>query len=100
MEEPPASVGPRTATVTPSTLSRGQLKGYLGATPGAGTTFSMLREARQRKQRGEDVAIAYVATYGRARTAELLAGLELSPRKGAPQRGTILEEMDVDAGLK
>ena len=100
MEEPPASVGPRTATVTPATLARGQLKVYLGATPGAGKTFSMLREARQRKQRGEDVAIAYVETYGRARTEELLAGLELIPRKGVPYRGTILEEMDVDAVLK
>src|SRR6266852_4039144 len=99
MEEPPASVGPRTATVTPATLARGQLKVYLGATPGAGKTFSMLREARQRKQRGEDVAIAYVETYGRARTEELLAGLELIPRKKIAYRGTVLEEMDPDAVL-
>ena len=80
MEGPPASVGPRTATVAPATLARGHLKVYLGATPGAGKTFSMLREARERKQRGEDVAVAYVETYGRARTEELLAGLELIPR--------------------
>jgi len=100
MEEPPARVGPRTATVTPETSARGHLKVYLGATPGAGKTFSMLREARQRKQRGEDVAIAYVETYGRARTEELLAGLELIPRKRVPYRGTVLEEMDVDAVLR
>jgi K+-sensing histidine kinase KdpD len=100
MEEPPASVGASAATVAPATSARGHLKVYLGATPGAGKTFSMLREARQRKQRGEDVAIAYVETYGRARTEELLAGLELIPRKRVPYRGTVFEEMDVDAVLK
>jgi two-component system sensor histidine kinase KdpD len=80
--------------------ARGRLKVYLGATPGAGKTFSMLREARERKQRGEDVAIAYVETYARTRTEELLAGLELIPRKRVPYRGTVLEEMDVDAILR
>src|SRR3982074_621412 len=77
--------------------ARGLLKVYLGATPGAGKTFAMLGEARERKQRGEDVVIAYVETYGRARTEELLTGLELIPRKKIAYRGTVLEEMDLDA---
>src|ERR1700687_674513 len=97
MEEPPASVGPAAATVTPRAPSRGLLKVYLGAAPAAGKTVAMLKEGRERKQRGEDVAIAYVETYGRARTEELLAGLELIPRKRVPYRGTVLEEMDIDA---
>jgi K+-sensing histidine kinase KdpD len=80
--------------------ARGRLKVYLGATPGAGKTFAMLKEGRERKQRGEDVAIAYVETYGRARTEELLAGLELIPRRRVPYRGTVIEEMDVDAVLR
>src|SRR5256712_6041136 len=80
--------------------ARGRHKVYLGATPGAGKTFAMLKEGRERKQRGEDIAIAYVETYGRARTEELLAGLELIPRKRVPYRGTVLEEMDLDAVLK
>jgi two-component system sensor histidine kinase KdpD len=80
--------------------ARGRLKVYLGATPGAGKTFAMLREGRQRKQRGEDVVIAYVETYGRARTEELLPGLDQIPRQKIPYRGTVLEEMDVDAVLK
>src|ERR1700694_3772014 len=79
--------------------TRGRLKVYLGATPGAGKTFAMLKEGRERKQRGEDVAIAYVETYGRARTEELLSGFELIPRKRIPYRGTVLEEMDLDAVL-
>src|SRR6202158_2604938 len=97
MEEPPANVASGAATITPTTKGRGRLKVYLGATPGAGKTFAMLKEGRERKQRGEDVAIAYVETYGRARTAELLARLELIPRKRVPYRGTVLEEMDIDA---
>src|SRR3982075_2739425 len=80
--------------------ARGRLKVYLGATPGAGKTFAMLKEGRERKQRGEDVTIAYVETYGRARTEELLAGLELIPRKQVPYRGTVLEEMDLDAAIR
>src|SRR3981081_501922 len=80
--------------------ARGRLKVYLGATPGAGKTFAMLREGRQRKQRGEDLVIAYVETYGRARTEELLTGLELIPRKKVAYRGTVLEEMDLDAVLR
>src|ERR1700682_2413124 len=80
-----------------ATAARGKLKVYLGATAVAGKTFAMLKEGRERKQRGEDVAIAYVETYGRARTEELLAGLELIPRQRVPYRGTVLEEMDIDA---
>src|SRR5437870_1733050 len=79
--------------------AHGRLKVYLGATPGAGKTFAMLREGRQRKQRSEDVVIAYVETYGRTRTEELLPGLDSIPRKKIDYRGTVLEEMDVDAVL-
>src|ERR1700704_4071454 len=96
MEEPSVNVARSGATDTPAGRARGRLKGYRGATPGAGKTFAMLKEGRERKQRGEDVVIAYVETYGRARTEELLAGLELLPRKQVAYRGTVLEEMDLD----
>jgi two-component system sensor histidine kinase KdpD len=81
-------------------MKRGQLKVYLGATPGAGKTFAMLREARQRKERGEDVVVAYVETYNRPRTEELLTGLEMVPRKRVTYRGALLEEMDLGAVLE
>ena len=99
MEEQPANVAPTGAAVAPGSRPRGHLKVYLGATPGAGKTFAMLKEGRERKQRGEDLVIAYVETYGRARTEELLTGLELIPRKRVPYRGTVLEETDLDAVL-
>jgi K+-sensing histidine kinase KdpD len=60
----------------------------------------MLREGRERKLRGQDIVIAFVETYGRARTEELLAGLEVIPRQRVPYHGTTLEEMDLTAVLR
>jgi len=79
---------------------RGRLKIYLGATPGAGKTYAMLHDAHQLVAHGHDVVAGYVETYNRPRTVELLAGLEVVPRVKLPYRGTVLEEMDLDAVLK
>jgi K+-sensing histidine kinase KdpD len=80
-------------------LCRGRLKVYLGATPGAGKTFAMLREAHELVAQGRDVVIACVETYGRPRTVDLVRGLELIPRRKVPYRGAVLEEMDLEAVL-
>ena len=76
---------------------RGRFKVFLGYAPGVGKTFSMLSEAIRRHSRGEDVVIGVVETHGRVRTAELAAGLEQVPRKKLEYKGTIFDEMDVDA---
>jgi two-component system, OmpR family, sensor histidine kinase KdpD len=76
---------------------RGRFKVFLGYAPGVGKTYSMLSEAVRRKSRGEDVVIGVVETHGRARTAELAAQLEQVPRKQVEYKGTLFEEMDVDA---
>jgi two-component system sensor histidine kinase KdpD len=81
-------------------LRRGRLKIFLGATPGAGKTFAMLREAHQLRDHGHDVVVGYVETYNRPRTVELIAGLEVIPRVRVNYRGTVLEEMDLDAVLR
>ncbi len=78
---------------------RGRLKLYLGATPGAGKTFAMLREAHELAAQSRDVVVAYVETYGRPRTVELARGLEVIPRRKVPYRGIVLEEMDLEAAL-
>ncbi len=59
----------------------------------------MLREGRLRRERGEDVVVGYIETYGRPRTEDLLVGFELVPRTRIPYRGTVLEDMDLDAVL-
>ncbi|MEV6826529.1 DUF4118 domain-containing protein [Amycolatopsis sp. NPDC051102] len=78
---------------------RGELRIYLGAAPGVGKTFAMLGEARRRLDRGTDVVVGLVETHGRAKTAELLDGLEIVPRRQAGHRGREFEEMDLDAVL-
>ena len=78
---------------------RGRLKVYLGGTPGAGKTYAMLGEAHQLVRHGHDVVVGYVETYNRPRTVELLPGLEVVPRVKVPYRGTVLDEMDLDAVL-
>jgi two-component system sensor histidine kinase KdpD len=79
---------------------RGCFKVFLGYAPGVGKTYSMLSEAVRRKSRGTDVVIGIVETHGRARTAELAAQLEQVPRKQMEYKGTLFEEMDVDAILQ
>src|SRR6202158_6528633 len=79
---------------------RGRLKVFLGATPGAGKTYAMLREAHQLVAHGHDVVVGYVETYNRPRTVELLEGLEVISRVRVPYRGTVLEEMNLEAVIR
>jgi two-component system sensor histidine kinase KdpD len=91
---------PRAVTAATETETRrGHLKVFLGATPGAGKTYAMLREAHQLVAHGHDLVVGYVETYNRPRTVELLEGLEVIPRTRVPYRGTVLEEMDLEAVL-
>jgi two-component system sensor histidine kinase KdpD len=85
--------------VSPAPKTRGIFKLFLGYAPGVGKTFSMLSEAHRRKSRGEDVVIGVVETHGRKRIAELAQQLEAVPRKQIEYKGTMFEEMDVDAIL-
>src|SRR3954466_6145618 len=77
-------------------MRRGELRIYLGAAPGVGKTFAMLGEAHRRIERGTDVVAAVVETHGRAKTAELLAGIEAVPLVAL---GGPLEELDLDGVL-
>jgi len=79
--------------------SQGIFKLFLGYAPGVGKTYSMLSEALRRSSRGEDVVVGVVESHGRKATAELAAKLEAIPRKKLEYKGTIFEEMDVDAIL-
>ncbi|GAA4658035.1 MULTISPECIES: sensor histidine kinase KdpD [Amycolatopsis] len=78
---------------------RGELRIYLGAAPGVGKTFAMLGEAWRRKERGTDVVVGLVETHGRKKTAQLLDGMEVVPRRHGVYRGGEFTEMDVEAVL-
>ncbi len=75
------------------------LKVFLGYAPGVGKTYNMLSEAIRRQSRGEDVIVGVVETHGRAPIVELAARLEAVPRRKLEYKGTVFEEMDVDAIL-
>ncbi len=83
----------------PSPVGRGHLRVFLGATPGSGKTFAMLREAHDRRSQGEDVVVGYVETHGRKLTEQAIGSLEVIPRLQAEYHGKLMEEMDVDAIL-
>jgi two-component system, OmpR family, sensor histidine kinase KdpD len=72
----------------------------LGYAPGVGKTYQMLSEGIRRRSRGEDVVIGVIETHGRKVTAELAGRLEAVPRKKLEYKGTVFEEMDVDAILE
>src|SRR6202521_2027557 len=84
---------------SPPQKSRGIFKLFLGYAPGVGKTFSMLSEALRRRSRGEDVVIGVVETHGRKGIEELLTQIESVPRRKIEYKGTIFEEMDVEAIL-
>jgi len=69
----------------------------MGMAPGVGKTYKMLEEGHRRHDRGTDVAVGFVETYGRRNTAALLDGLEIVPRRRVEYRGVAVEEMDADA---
>ena len=87
------------ATGTAAPARRGQLRIYLGAAAGVGKTFAMLGEGHRRLSRGADVVVAFVETHGRRRTGEQMVGLEVMPRAKIAYRGSVFEEMDIDAVL-
>src|SRR5690348_3608915 len=80
--------------------SRARLRVYIGAAPGVGKTYRMLKDAAALKGGGADIVIGLVETYGRTDTEAQLADLEVIPRKRFPYKGVELEEMDLDGILR
>src|SRR5450756_1404967 len=79
---------------------RGRLKIFLGAAPGVGKTYQMLRAAQSERRSGVDVVIGLIETHGRQETEEQLRGLEVIPRNQIEYKGHVVGEMDIDALLE
>jgi two-component system sensor histidine kinase KdpD len=79
---------------------RTRLRIYIGAAPGVGKTYAMLKEAHALRARGLDVVAGLVETYGRTDTDAQIRNLEIVPKRQVEYRGTTLEEMDVDAIIR
>jgi len=87
------------AETSPKEKTKGALKLFLGYAPGVGKTYGMLSEAIRRHGRGEDAVAGVIETHGRKGIAELATQLETVPRRKIDYKGTVFEEMDVDAIL-
>lgn len=80
-------------------MARATLRIFLGAAPGVGKTYAMLEEAHRLLGRGQDVVVAFAMDHGRTDTRELTQGLEIIPPRSMEYRGSVFEEMDLDAVL-
>ncbi|MEQ1877570.1 MAG: sensor histidine kinase KdpD, partial [Bdellovibrionia bacterium] len=78
----------------------GRLRVFFGMSAGVGKTYAMLQAARQKISEGCDVVVGVVETHGRRETMALVEGLPIIPRKKTEYKGTLLEEMDLDAILE
>jgi two-component system, OmpR family, sensor histidine kinase KdpD len=88
------------AVASPPKKAKGVLKLFLGYAPGVGKTYGMLSEAIRRRSRGEDIVVGLVETHGRKGIVELLPQLDVIQRRKIDYKGTMFEEMDVDAILE
>ena len=79
---------------------RGRLKIFLGYAAGVGKTYQMLAEAQELRSRGVDVVIGYFEPHARQDTIAKTVGLEVVPRRKVEYRGSVFEEMDMDAILR
>lgn len=76
-------------------VAKGSLKVLIGAAPGVGKTYAMLREGHRLVEQGRDVAIALLETHGRQATGEQAEGLERIALRTMEYKGMRLQEMDV-----
>jgi two-component system sensor histidine kinase KdpD len=83
-----------------SSQNRGRLKVYLGYAAGVGKTYQMLADAHELVKKDVDVVIGYIEPHGRRDTIEQAQGLELIPRCKMEYRGSVFEEMNMEAILE
>ncbi|MFD1674086.1 sensor histidine kinase KdpD [Alicyclobacillus fodiniaquatilis] len=75
----------------------GKLRLFIGAAPGVGKTYTMLREANALRDRGLDVVIGYIEFHGRPETAAQIGNLEIIPCTLLDFRGRTFQEVDIEA---
>jgi two-component system sensor histidine kinase KdpD len=79
--------------------TRGRFKLFIGAAPGVGKTYEMLRVGQAKMAEGIDAVIGVVETHGRVETAALVEAFEVVPRRTLDYKGRETQEMDLDAIL-
>ncbi|MNH79498.1 Sensor protein KdpD [compost metagenome] len=81
-------------------IRRGKFKVYIGAAPGVGKTYTMLREGNDLLRKGIDVQIGLLETHGRIDTIAQIGELRVIPRKEILYQSVRLEEMDTGSIIR
>lgn len=81
-------------------IKRGRFKVYIGAAPGVGKTYTMLRDGNDLLKKGIEVKIGLLETHGRKETTQQVGELETIPRAELQYQGARLEEMDTEAIIR
>ncbi|MGN7416135.1 histidine kinase [Paenibacillus sp. SAF-068] len=81
-------------------IQRGTFKIYIGAAPGVGKTYMMLREGNDLLRKGIDVQIGLLETHGRTETVDQIGHLSVIPRVQRVYQEARLEEMDTEGILR
>jgi len=80
-------------------MRRGRLRVYFGYAAGVGKTYQMLERARHAVRQGADLVVGYLEPHGRSDTIAQAEGLTTIPRQARSYRGSVFEEMDLEAVL-
>ncbi|MGG1516422.1 histidine kinase [Paenibacillus oryzisoli] len=81
-------------------IKRGRFKVYIGAAPGVGKTYTMLREGNDLLKKGIDVKVGLLETHGRQETIAQVSDLVSIPRAEIHYQGARLEEMDTESIIR
>ncbi|SEC45622.1 histidine kinase [Paenibacillus sp. GP183] len=81
-------------------IKRGKFKVYIGAAPGVGKTYTMLREGNDLKKKCIQVCIGLLEAHGRKETLAQVNDLEIIPRQSIHYQGLVLEELDTEAIIR
>lgn len=79
---------------------RGKLKIYLGAAPGVGKTYEMLRDGLESRARGLDVVLGIGESHGRAETQSMMEKFEVIPKIKKMYRNKTFFDFNLDAALQ
>lgn len=79
---------------------KGKLTIFLGAAPGVGKTYTMLKKALERLAEGDDITIGIVESHGRKEIEMMITQIEHLPLRKVHYHNRILKEFDIDNALK
>ncbi|WP_433747239.1 histidine kinase [Paenibacillus amylolyticus] len=81
-------------------IRRGRFKVLIGAAPGVGKTYTMLREGNHLLKKSIDVVVGLLETHGRSETLQQVDRLPIVERAKRRYSHTELEEMDTEAIIR